>query len=97
VLACCTFCDYTKAVIAHSTLHRSLLTYHYALVGLGTDSALPYLLFFIATLLLFDNLLQLLQEPHAENPLEPDIAKLLQEDRAEFNKQAAKYTADFAS
>ena len=40
---------------------------------------------------------QLLENPHAENPLEPDIATLLNSDKKQFEKNAKKYTAEFAS
>lgn len=42
-------------------------------------------------------LIQMLQEPHADNPLEADIARQLAEDKDAFNKTATKWTADFAS
>eukprot|EP00611_Tribonema_gayanum_P024374 TRINITY_DN535_c0_g1_i1.p1 TRINITY_DN535_c0_g1~~TRINITY_DN535_c0_g1_i1.p1 ORF type:complete len:148 (+),score=56.28 TRINITY_DN535_c0_g1_i1:164-607(+) len=44
-----------------------------------------------------NTLRQMLLEPSAESPLEPDIARQLAEDKAQFLKTAAKYTADFAS
>lgn len=40
---------------------------------------------------------QMLQEPHADNPLEADIARQLAEDRDGFNQTAQKWTLDFAS
>ena len=40
---------------------------------------------------------QMLQEPHADNPLEADIARQLAEDKEAFNQTATKWTLDFAS
>lgn len=42
-------------------------------------------------------ILQMLQEPHADNPLEADIARQLAEDKEAFNQTAKKWTLDFAS
>ncbi|CAM9126078.1 unnamed protein product [Phaeothamnion confervicola] len=39
---------------------------------------------------------QLLKEPHAEQPLEADIARQLAEDRKAFNATAAQWTANYA-
>lgn len=41
--------------------------------------------------------LQMLQEPHADNPLEADIARQLAEDKEAFAQTAKKWTLDFAS
>ncbi|CAM9124406.1 unnamed protein product, partial [Discosporangium mesarthrocarpum] len=40
---------------------------------------------------------QMLQEPHADNPLEADIARQLSEDKNAFNATAKKWTLDYAS
>lgn len=42
-------------------------------------------------------MLQMLQEPHADNPLEADIARQLAEDKEAFTQTAKKWTLDFAS
>jgi ubiquitin-protein ligase len=41
--------------------------------------------------------MQMLLEPHADNPLEADIARQLAEDKEKFNITAAKWTMDYAS
>ena len=38
-----------------------------------------------------------MEEPNADNPLEPEIAKLLHDDANQFNATAKKWTADYAS
>ncbi len=40
---------------------------------------------------------QILEEPDADNPLEPEIAKQLHNNRDAFNETAKKWTKDFAS
>lgn len=40
---------------------------------------------------------ELLEDPHAENPLEPDIATQLSTNKAEFLKSAREHTAKYAS
>ncbi|CAM9686276.1 unnamed protein product [Scytosiphon promiscuus] len=40
---------------------------------------------------------RMLQEPHADNPLEADIARQLAEDKEAFKQTAKKWTLDFAS
>jgi ubiquitin-protein ligase len=40
---------------------------------------------------------QILEQPDADNPLEPEIAKQLRESRDEFNKTAEEWTKQYAS
>lgn len=40
---------------------------------------------------------QMMREPSAASPLEPEIARQLDENNAAFRETAAKWTADYAS
>lgn len=40
---------------------------------------------------------QILEQPDADNPLEPEIAKQLRDNRAEFDKAAQDWTKQYAS
>jgi ubiquitin-protein ligase len=40
---------------------------------------------------------QILEQPDADNPLEPEIAKQLQENKQEFENTAREWTQQYAS
>ncbi|CCI41231.1 hypothetical protein ABG067_000362 [Albugo candida] len=41
-------------------------------------------------------IMQILEHPNTDNPLEPEIAKLLQDERQEFEKTAMEWTKQYA-